>query len=332
MMPTEIDIETLETIGGQDFDGMDMPSPNMSAHEIKCPQTGEYFNVGTWAGELGSNKYALYRFSADGEVSSAEVFEGPYSCMMHDFVITENYVVIPFFPSICDVERMKQGGPVWEWKPGEKSHIAIIPRAGTVADIEWIESDLNFYAIHYYNAYEDGDTIVIDSVKQSFNFLFPPLDQDPGPFTSTAVRWRVNRATKQVDLHDVHDNLTELPRIDERFIGKKYTYGFAPMGTGPNPFEHPFGFDTITRTNMDTDEIEKFYLGDHALAQEFIFVPREDDAPEGDGFLMGYVNYPLTNTTDFLIFDAAKIAAGPVATIKIPYMVYLKVHGGWFPS
>lgn len=331
MMPTEIDIETLETIGVQDFDGRDMPSPNMSAHEVKCPKTGEYFNVGTWAGELGSKKYALYRFSPDGSLTAAEVFEGPYSCMMHDFVITENYIVVPFFPTICDVERMKLGGPVWEWKTEEDAAIAIIPRNGSIEDIEWIKSEkIDFYAIHYFNAYEDGRTIVIDSIRQSFNFLFPPLDRDPGPFTCTAVRWRVNLDTKEVQLHDIHNHLTELPRIDERFIGKKYKYGFAPMQIGPNPFGHPYGFDTIARIDMDTDEIENFYLGDHALSQEFIFVPRSENADESDGFLMGYVNYPITNTTDLLIFDASNLPAGPVATIKIPYMVHLKVHGGWF--
>jgi carotenoid cleavage dioxygenase len=314
----------------QDFDGQVMPSPNMSAHEIRCSFTGEYFNVGTWAGELGSNKYAIYRFSADGSQVTSEVFEGPYSCMMHDFVLTENYIVIPFFPSICDVERMKQGGPVWAWEPDERFPIAIIPRDGGVEQLEWIETDFDFYSLHYFNAYENGDEIIVDAIKQNGNFLFPPIDSEPMPFVCISNRWRINLKDKSVTTKDITDRLTELPRIDERFLGRKYQYGFTPMGTGPNPFEHPYGFDTLARIDMDTNERDQYYFGDHALVQEFVFVARSDDAPEGDGYLMGFVNFPLTNTSEFMILDAQDLPAGPLAKVKIPYFISNKVHGGWF--
>ena len=332
MLPVEIDVHTLKRVGMPQY-SQALPVNNMTAHETRCARTGEYFNIGNFVDGMGSNKYAVYYFNPEGELTRSEVFEGPYSCMMHDFAVTENYIVIPFFPSICDVERMKTAaGPVWEWQLDKACSVAIVPRKGGVQDIRWIPLDDTYFCIHFYNAYEEGDEIILDSVKESFNFLFPPLNQEPPPFSVNAARCRLNLVEGTATTSDIHKHVVELPRIDERYIGKKYTYGYSPMGTGPNPLGLPFYFDSVGRTNMDTKAVDIFYLDDHAHAQEFIFVPRHSDAAEGEGFLMGYVNYPLKNTTDFLIFDAEKIPQGPLATIHIPFSVNLKVHGNWFPS
>ena len=65
---------------------------------------------------------------------------------------------------------------------------------------------------------------------------------------------------------------------------------------------------------------------------EFVFVPRADDAPEGDGWMMGYVIDAASETTDLVILDAADIAKPPVASVHIPHRIPPGFHGNWLPD
>ncbi len=42
----------------------------------------------------------------------------PYAACVHDFAITDEWVVFPFFPLITDLEVVKAGGPYYQWHPG----------------------------------------------------------------------------------------------------------------------------------------------------------------------------------------------------------------------
>ena len=65
---------------------------------------------------------------------------------------------------------------------------------------------------------------------------------------------------------------------------------------------------------------------------EFVFIPRADDAPEGDGWLMGYVVDTNTDTTDLAILDAMNFTADPLALVHIPHRIPPGFHGNWAPS
>ena len=54
--------------------------------------------------------------------------------MIHDFAVTKNWIVLPVFPLTSSMERAMGGLPPFAWEPDKGSHIAFIPRGGTVAD------------------------------------------------------------------------------------------------------------------------------------------------------------------------------------------------------
>jgi len=59
-------------------------------------------------------------------------------------------------------------------------------------------------------------------------------------------------------------------------------------------------------------------------------VPRKKGAPEGDGYLIGVATKPKENgRSDLVIADTHDLAAGPVATVHLPYKVVGQVHGFW---
>ena len=62
-------------------------------------------------------------------------------------------------------------------------------------------------------------------------------------------------------------------------------------------------------------------FGEGRYPGEFVFVPRSEDAPEGDGWLIGLVVDLPNETTDLVIIDATRFSEAPVASIRIPHRV-----------
>ena len=62
---------------------------------------------------------------------------------------------------------------------------------------------------------------------------------------------------------------------------------------------------------------------------EPVFVPRSADADEGDGWLVATVYRGGADRSDFVVFDAQDVAAGPIAVAKSPRRVPFGFHGNW---
>ena len=62
---------------------------------------------------------------------------------------------------------------------------------------------------------------------------------------------------------------------------------------------------------------------------EPVFVPRSEDAAEGDGWLLATVWRAAENRSDVAVFDTAGLKNGPVATIRLPHRVPAGFHGNW---
>ena len=58
---------------------------------------------------------------------------------------------------------------------------------------------------------------------------------------------------------------------------------------------------------------------------------RSGSAGEGDGFLVTTVYRGAENRSDFVVFDACHVAAGPIATAKLPRRMPFGFHGNWAP-
>ena len=66
---------------------------------------------------------------------------------------------------------------------------------------------------------------------------------------------------------------------------------------------------------------------------EATFVPRKPGAPEGDGYLIGVASQMKeAGRSDLIIVDTQDLAAGPIATVHMPYRVVGQIHGLWVPG
>src|SRR6185436_16051647 len=118
----------------------------------------------------------------------------------HDFAVTRNWIVLPVFPLTSSMERAMGGKPPFAWEPDKGTHIAFIPRNGTVADVKWVSAP-PCYVFHPMNHYETEDgKIVVDVMKFEVAPLFPLPDGTPPnhqlPFAKL-TRWTFGLAGRR---------------------------------------------------------------------------------------------------------------------------------------
>jgi len=65
------------------------------------------------------------------------------------------------------------------------------------------------------------------------------------------------------------------------------------------------------------------------MIQEPCFIPRNDTAPEGDGYIIALVDNITTNYSDLVVLDALRLEDGPIGRAKLPFRLRSGLHGNW---
>ncbi|MFJ2689109.1 carotenoid oxygenase family protein [Pseudomonas sp. NPDC087336] len=340
-LPYAMDPTTLETLGVHDFDGQ-IKAQTFTAHPKLDPVTGNLLAFSYEAKGDGSPDLAYFELAPDGTLLHEIWFQAPYAAMVHDFAVTEHYVVFPLIPLTVDVERMKRGGQHFEWQPDLPQLFAIVPRGGASSEVRWFKGPANGFQGHTLNAFEENGLIQVDMPVTSGNifYFFPQADgfvPSPETLNSQMMRWSFDLSSRseEVEPYALSEFRCEFPRCDDRYVGRPYEHGFViafdPQrpyneASGPMPFQF---FNLLTHINVRTGESESWFAGDSECFQEPIFVPRSTDAPEGDGYVMALLNHIAEQSTELVVLDSLNIADGPVARIKLPLRMRMSLHGCW---
>src|SRR4029078_13316483 len=153
-------------------------------------------------------------------------------------------------------------------------------RDGDNSDVRWFDVE-PCYVFHPMNAYDDGDTIVLDVVRHPKMFASEHIGLDEGP--PTLDRWTVDLADGKVRESRVDDRGQEFPRVDERLVGRRHRYGYAPtVGEGAS------GQSVLLKHDLVGGNADARSFGPDKALGEFVFHPSSPDAAEDDGVLMGY--------------------------------------------
>ena len=342
LLPVELDPETLDTRGVVDLDGgllrdidpnvakalgIDAPDGKIpgtfTAHPKIDPETGEMLAFGY----AGTPPYLTYYvLSPDGKLARKEDIDLPFPSMVHDFITTRDHVIFPIFPVTLRIERMAQGRNVLGWEPDLGTHVGVMPRDGGNADVVWLQTNPSF-AFHPMNAHDEGDKIVAEMAQ--YPRLPIPAEGNEGPalenVAATLTRWTIDLASGSVKEEPIDDRPLEFPRLDERFTGLDYRYGYAAGGEG----DLVTGMRLIFRYDVRSGSCEQHDLGAGSAAGEPIFVPRGAGADEGAGYLLSVVYRADERRSDLVILDAENVADAPLARVKLPHRVPSGFHGNW---
>jgi len=324
-LPIELDPATLATRGVQDFGGR-LHGP-FTAHPKADPITGELIFFGfSVDGQLTPGmRYGA--INAAGRVTRFEHFEAPYCSMVHDFAVTRRYVVFPVLPLGGSQVQRQRGGPAFAWEPDLGSHIGLIRREQGVASLRWFRTEACF-VFHVLDAWDDGGRIVVDVMQ----YDEPPLFSHPdGTVTRPApdahlVCWTIDpdAGTDAITWRALDDTAGEFPRIDDRRSGLRHRFGAIAGRSRPGT-----GLDSLVWLDLAQGARSRFTLPAGDAFSEPVFVPRDEDAAEGDGWLLATVWRATGGRSDVAVFDTAGLTHGPVATIRLPHRVPAGFHGNW---
>lgn len=338
-LPTELDPESLETVGLWDYEGQltrridpvlaaqvlieanEGVGPGiMTAHPKVDPKTGEliFFGYSPAPPHLVFNVV-----SADGKLVRNEEIDVPYAAMMHDFLVTDEHVIFPLFPAAFDYDSMEQGTGIIGWKPELGSRIGVMPRRGGNADVQWIDAD-PCYVFHFANGYSHGDHITAEMCR----FPVLPMFGGEGLAPPSLWRWNIDLASGRLQEEILDETPAEFPRVDDRFAGLDYRNLWVPSmlpeeGAG-------FGFNAIAHHDVRSGERKLHRSRPGTVMGEPVFVPRSSDAAEGDGYVMVLAYREVEKRSDLLVLDAQNIDAEPLAEIQLPMRVPSGFHGNWW--
>lgn len=340
-LPWALDPMTLETLGEWDFAGQ-IKSATFTAHPKIDPGTGNLLAFSYEAKGDGTPDMAYFELSPDGKLLKEIWFQAPYAAMVHDFAVTEHYVVFPLIPLTVDVERMKNGGQHFQWQPDLPQLFAVLPRQGDAQAIRWFKGPKDSFQGHTLNAFDRHGKVYVDMPVTGGNvfYFFPQADgfvPAPEDLPSSLMRWTfdLNDARDDVKPQPLTDYMCEFPHCDQRYLGRPYEHGFMlafdpTLPYNPENGTMPFQFfNQLAHLNLKDGSTDAWYPGDNGCFQEPIFIPRAGDAAEGDGYVVALLNVLNEARSELVILDTSAMASGPIARVKVPFRMRMSLHGYW---
>ncbi len=255
--------EELDTVGTCDFDGT--LYGGYTAHPHRDPRTGELHAVSYSYARGRTVQYSV--IDTQGRARRTVDIQVSGSPMMHDFSLTDKYVVIYDLPVTFDtaqmlpvklpqwlsgparlalrslVGRVRMPNPVvaavnrnpkptdrmpYAWNPNYPARIGVMPRQGSNRDVRWFDIE-PCYVYHPLNAYSEiqNGSEVLVLDVVRYDKMFDHDRRGPGDTLPLLDRWTINLATGTVSSERRDDRPQEFPRINEALTGSRHRYGYA---------------------------------------------------------------------------------------------------------
>ncbi|KAH8652732.1 carotenoid oxygenase [Tricladium varicosporioides] len=343
-LPYSVDPHTLET---RMYDPFGSKSKTFTAHPKVDPYTDELVVFGYEASGLATLDIATYTLNRLGEKVEELWIKSPWCAFIHDCIITENWLVMLCWPFEAKMARLQAKKQHWAWNYDLKATFIVVPRRkSTPLPTGWKQGESRYYEwrncmpIHTAGGWEDANgKIYLESTRVHDNaFPFFPAEDGrmPSPETKADfVRWELDLSAPSgstiPDPRVILDLPAEFPRIDERFMTKQYEYIFLDVflpekSDGSKNIFH--GLNTLAMHNNKTGKTSFYYVGDDALVQEPIFIPRSADAPEADGWVIAMVERRAESRCDLIVLDTKEFEK-PIAIVQLPFHIKAQIHGNW---
>jgi carotenoid cleavage dioxygenase len=298
---------------------------SMTAHPKVCPVTGELLAFSYFSFEPPYLNYI--RVSPDGTVSALEPIDIPAMVMMHDFNVTRNHVVFMDLPLQFDLSQLASGIP-FKFNYDAPARLGVLPRNGSNADVKWLDID-PCYVFHPVNAYEEGDTIVVDVSRM--NSAFGGSSDDYAE-VGRLTRWTIDTAKGTVREEQIDGRAGDFGRVDDRLVGLKARFAYLMALDGEGNSEEPVYGSRLLKYDLGTGECWEHDLGTGVRGGEPVFAPASPTAGEDEGWVMTIAHDTGTNSSKLVIVDARDFTAPPVAQVHLPQRVPYGAHGSWVPN
>ncbi|MBA0612025.1 hypothetical protein Godav_012670 [Gossypium davidsonii] len=314
----------LETIGRYNFDGQ--LNSTMIAHPKVDPQSGEFFALSYDVIQKPYLKY--FRVSPDGKKSpDVEIpVEGP--TMIHDFAITENFVVIPDQQVVFKLPEMIHGGSPVVYDKNKMSKFGVLAKnAIDGSEIKWVEAP-DCFCFHLWNAWEEPETdeiVVIGSCMTPPDSIFNESDESlKSVLSEIRLNLKTGKSTRRPIISESELVNLEAGMVNRNLLGRKTRFAYLALA---EPWPKVSGF---AKVDLSTGEVKKYMYGDHRYGGEPLFFPLNLSTNEDDGYILAFVHDEKTWKSELQIVNAMDLQLE--ATVKLPSRVPYGFHGTFISS
>ncbi len=275
-------------------------------------------------GQLGSTTAVIWRVDASGGLMAAHPLTLPRASYIHDFTMTARSLILVLQPWIYESAGVPTSA--LKWRPELGTEILVLDKDDLSKTRTYAVEP--FFHFHMGAAYEDPSGAIRFEICRS---------KDPTFATTGAVE--VLKGVYGAETSPMLSMVTlspgggarieatgvdaEFPRADQAFSGKARAFTIhAAVTSADRPLFQGVGvYDWKTATSSVFD------LGAHYLTEEMVFARRKGSSAELDGYVIGPAVNLKARATELLVFDARRIADGPVCVWRTDIAVPAGLHG-----
>ncbi|GAB4824146.1 hypothetical protein N2152v2_011192 [Parachlorella kessleri] len=305
---------------------------SMTAHPKVDPKTGELF---FFEYSVGRAPYCWYALA---DASGALVHHYPVPLeqpvMMHDFALTEDYVIFYDCPLVFDPKLMvKENATPFVFDKSRPSRFGVLPRyAKDASQIRWFEAE-PMVAFHTANAWQEGSQVkVCLCTFEEFSLAMDEFTPSKMPYLTEVTMDMSAGAGASASVRRVADVAGDFPRVPDSMIGRKSRYSY--LATMVANVDTPY-FDGVAKLDLEAGSpsealVGKVQFGPSSFGGEAYFVPAgEGQGAEDAGYLVTFVHDEKAGHTELVVFDAKTMSCKPVARVRMPRRVPYGFHCLW---
>ncbi len=330
--PWKLDPASLDTIGEFTYEGGLERGDVFSAHGKIHPRTGDYVNFGAGISGFGWKGpkpcLNIFRINTQGTLYKRAQVPLATFPFCHDFALTDRYAL--FFVGSIVFGNMAHVMLGTRTISDQVTFDASIPMQVIVVDLETLQEVKRFEGapgsiIHFGNAYEQGDEIIVDGMFQDnfeANDTLADVFNPSGRFGGGSYRrYVLNMRTGTMTDRLVCETESEFPTFNTAYGGRynEVTYTACSVANGANSF-----FNGIQRITHD-GEARLLTLPPGLYGSEPLFAPAVDAASEDDGYVLEVAYDGFKHKSELQIYDARNMDA--VATLRLRHHVPHQFHG-----
>merc|ERR1712158_202025 len=317
---TDNTIVTITKMGAEFIASTDLPKVNIfSPSTLEWigyydPKLSSTMSTAHWAPEPGTNNMLnyhikgvpgvwetlhLYRYPEGSLHIPEEIGSGfhiPYSTMIHQFSVTENYAIFFLYPISIDMgcatmHLLHNMLECVKWHGDSTKSLIYVVNLKTGETTNGIKTEA-IYSTHHINAYEvtenELDTVVVDLVIPPWYAL--------KNFTDKEAMLNTEDTGSMENLFEIRRYQFDFPKVNPNYYGRHYCYAYGQAIVDVRR-------QYLVKKNVCDSTEDKIWYKEEHYSGEPIFIPNPNGTSEDDGVLLVIVLDGSTRLSYLLLLD-----------------------------
>lgn len=300
----------------------DLKGMPFQAHPRIGPD-GSIWNIG-----LHGDRMIVWRLNPDGGLHSAQIVDLPRASFMHDFTATDRHLVIVMQPWVFESQRMPFAAQ-FAWKPEMGTQVMVLDKDDLSRRRIYDLSAFSYF--HLGDAWAERDGTIRFDVAAGKDVAFAV----EGARVLVEGRGTVPGEPATLKLVTLHPDgradmvgsgvTAEFPKADPRRAGLARRRTVHVGGERPG---RPLPISLAVH-DWQTGRSDAFEFGERWIVEEAVFVPKPGRDAETDAWLVAPAINLAEGVTELHVFDAGRVADGPLASWRADVALPAGFHGAW---